>query len=108
MWASSTRLMLTPAGLRVLKFIAAWVTPKTPVILPLLREQNREILSPAWKGGLPTSNALAGRRRRDRRHGSGRLPRQLPQRRSRRRHCRREALGCTVFHAGTRLADGPV
>lgn len=100
-------LMLTPDGLRVLEFNCRFGDPETQVVLPLLESDLVDVMlacvegrlaeaAPRWRAGAATTVVLA----------SGGYPGDYPKGKAIRGVAEAEATGCTVFHAGTALADG--
>ena len=100
-------LMLTPDGLRVLEFNCRFGDPETQVVLPLLESDLVDVMlacidgrlasaTPKWREGAATTVVLA----------SGGYPGDYAKGREICGLAEAEETGCTVFHAGTTLADG--
>lgn len=100
-------LMLTPAGLRVLEFNCRFGDPETQVVLPLLESDLVDLMqacidgrldevAPVWRDGAAVTVVMA----------SGGYPGSYPKGKEISGLAEAQAAGCTVFHAGTALADG--
>ena len=100
-------LMLTPDGLRVLEFNCRFGDPETQVVLPLLESDLVELLqacidgrldevTPVWRAGAAATVVMA----------SGGYPGNYAKGKPIAGLAGAEAAGCSVFHAGTSLADG--
>lgn len=100
-------LMLTPNGLRVLEFNCRFGDPETQVILPLLESDLVDLLqacidgrldsvTPVWRAGAATTVVMA----------SGGYPGEYVKGKEISGRREAESVGCSVFHAGTALADG--
>jgi len=102
-------IMLTPAGLRVLEFNCRLGDPETQVILPLLESDLVEVLHACvtqrledvalqWRPASAVTVVMA----------AGGYPGPYAGGAPIRGLAAAEALGCTVFHAGTALENGEV
>ncbi len=100
-------LMLTPDGPKVLEFNGRFGDPETQVILPLLESDLAEIclacvegrlesVTPAWRSGAAVTVVMA----------SGGYPGEYTTGVEITGVEAAEALGCLVFHAGTKRQDG--
>ncbi|MBI3959855.1 MAG: phosphoribosylamine--glycine ligase [Chloroflexi bacterium] len=100
-------LMLTAKGLRVLEFNCRFGDPETQVVLPLLESDLVDLMlacidgrlgetPPVWRKGVAATVVMA----------SGGYPGHYAKGKEIHGIPGAEAAGCTVFHAGTALADG--
>ncbi len=99
-------LMLTPDGLRVLEFNCRFGDPETQVVLPLLESDLVDLLlacihgrldeaKPIWREGAAATVVMA----------SGGYPGSYAKGKTINGLAEAEEKGCSVFHAGTALAD---
>ncbi len=102
-----TGLMLTDDGVKVIEFNCRFGDPETQVVLPLLESDlvdlmqacidgRLDAMTPVWRAGAATTVVMA----------SGGYPGDYAKGEPIDGLAGAEAAGCSVFHAGTSLADG--
>ncbi|MFZ1752936.1 MAG: phosphoribosylamine--glycine ligase [Caldilineaceae bacterium] len=100
-------LMLTDDGVKVIEFNCRFGDPETQVVLPLLASDLVELMeacidgrldevTPVWRAGAATTVVMA----------SGGYPGEYAKGKEICGLAEAEAAGCSVFHAGTSLANG--